>query len=407
MRKGIWTGLALLAGTGFGGEAFDSSKEKSLVRGNTDFALDLYARLREVPGNVFFSPYSISTALAMTYAGARGQTAAEMAEVLHFGLPQEALHPAFSRLRAQVEGDAGKERRELSVANRLWGQEGHPFLAPFLAVTRDCYRAPLAQVDFIEQAEAARQAINRWIEENTRNRIKDLIEPGLLGPDTRLVLTNAIYFKGDWAKPFKRQATHPGPFFTGCGREVKTPLMNQTGNFRYLKEEGFAALELPYKGDDLSMILFLPDRKEGLPAFERTFTASAALQATEKLRRQFSREIWITLPRFEMAYQCQLSEALIAMGMPRAFDPDRADLSGMTEAADLFVDAVIHKAFVKVDEEGSEAAAATAAALGTLSGDSPPTFRADHPFLFLIRDERTGSILFMGRVVDPSGQTLR
>ena len=285
------------------------------------FAADLYARLRSTEqGNLFFSPQSISTALAMTYAGARGQTAEEMARTLHFSLPQDRLPPAYAELLHTLRG-GGTQGYRLSIANRLWGQRGLSFLAPFVEVTRRDYGAELGLVDFASNAEGARGEINGWVAKETEQKIRDLIPAGVLGPDTRLVLANAIYFRGDWARQFEKSATREQPFHVTGGTTVAVPLMfsRTTVGFAAQPDAGFKVVELPYKGDDLS------------------------------------------------------------------------------------ISAVLHTARVDVDEQGTEAAAATGVAVGVraMRPEEPPTFRADHPFVFFIRHNPTGAILFLGRLTNP------
>jgi serpin B len=381
------------------------------VRDNTQAALDLYARLRDRDGNLFFAPYSLSTALAMTFAGARGETAEQMARTLHFTLPPPRLHPAFGELVKELGGSAPflarltgpKRGYRLSTANALWGQRGYRFEADFLRLTRDYYGAGLGVVDFQGAPEGARQAINAWAEKETQGRIKDLLPRDFLNSYTRLVLTNAVYFKGDWAGPFPKEATRAEPFHLGDGRDTRAALMHQTGEFGYHDGGTFKALELPYAGKQLSMVVLLPRRPEGLADLEKALTADTLAGVLAGLRQQ---TVEVTLPRFQAAGQFKLKEALSGMGMPAAFGP-RADFSGMIgRQPPVALGDVIHKAFVEVNEEGTEAAAATAVEAHTLA--SPTTvrpllvvFRADHPFVFLIRDNRTGTILFLGRLVNP------
>jgi len=361
-------------------------------------------KLRGQEGNLLLSPYSISTALAMTYAGAHGNTAAQMRDVLHFTLDDARLHAAFKQLiESTTPGDEGGY--QLSVANALWGQQGYeflPFLPKFLELTQTNYGAGLRQVDFAGAAETARQTINAWVEDETQQKIRDLIAPGVLGSMTRLVLTNAIYFKGDWASQFKESNTADAPFTLASGEETQVPMMHQTAHLRYMETEDFQALALPYVGEDLSRIVFLPRETNGLAAFEEGLTSERLSQWVGQL---YKREVQVSLPKFTMTSQFSLAQVLSEMGMADAFDPESADFSGMTGDRDLFVSAVIHKAFVDVNEEGTEAAAATAVVMRVTSAmPAPPVvFRADHPFLFLIRDNRSGSILFMGRVMNPRG----
>jgi len=387
-------------------DGMDSLWRVLVKSGNNAFALDLYGKLSEQEGNLFFSPYSISTALAMTYAGARGNTAAQMAEVMHFNLPQEWLHPAFGTLilylqvRQQQEGGY-----ELAVANALWGQKGYPWLNEFLELTRENYGAGLRlqEVDFAGDTEGARQTINDWVEEETREKILELLQEGDINVETALVLTNAIYFKGDWASRFKENRTRPGPFTLSDGSKVEVPMMHQTEEFGYMETDGLQALELPYAGEELSMLVLLPREIEGLAELEESLTV---VKLDEWLGALREREVDVYLPRFKMVSRFELSEVLKALGMTDAFDPQNADFTGMMAPRDiegpLWISMVIHKAFVDVNEEGTEAAAATAVIMQGLDGpEEPAIFRADHPFLFLIRDNASGSILFMGRVIDP------
>jgi serpin B len=396
----------------FGGDARAQDRKADVaaaVRGNTRAALDLYARLRDRDGNLFFAPYSLSAALAMTYAGARGETAEQMARTLHFTLPPGRLHPAFGELVREFNGSVpfltrltGPKRGcRLSTANALWGQRGYRLEADFLRLTRDHYGAGLGVVDFQGAPEGARQAINAWAEKETQGRIKDLLLKDFLKPSTRLVLTNAVYFKGDWARQFPKDATRPEAFHLGDGREVQTALMHQTGEFAYHDGGTFQALELPYAGKQVSMVVLLPGRPEGLADFEKTLTADTLAGVLAGLRRQ---NVEVTLPRFQTTAQFKLRETLSGMGMPAAFAPG-ADFSGMIgRQPPVALGDVVHQAFVEVNEEGTEAAAATAVDAYTLGSPTtvrPPVFRADHPFVFLIRDNRTGTILFLGRLVNP------
>jgi len=371
-----------------------------LAQDNNQFACNLYNHLRTQPGNLFFSPHSLSTALGMTFAGAKGETETEMAEVLHFKLPQNRLHTAFSALSTWLHG-ANRNGIEIRTANRLWGQKGDEFLPAYLKVTRELYGAELGLVDFVGEAEAARQAINTWVESQTNQKIQNLIPPGVLNALTRLVLTNAIYFKGDWASPFPERLTQDAPFHLSADKSVDVPMMFQKKSFRYAAVAEVQVLELPYAGNDLAMLVLLPEEVEGLAVLEEKLTPEALSRWASSLRKQ---EVRVYLPKFTMTSQFNLRSVLQEMGLASAFDPDRADFSGMTGTRELFISEVIHKAFVDVGEKGTEAAAATGVVIGVTSApiEEPPTFRADHPFLFLIRDTRTQSILFMGRVTDPS-----
>ena len=372
-----------------------------VVRGNTAFALSLYQRLSSTEGNLFLSPFSISTALAMTFAGARGNTAREMAAALHFSMEGEELHLAFAGLKGQLLEAEGQGGVRLKVANALWPQIGYPFLPEYLALLERCYGTTATPVDYARAAEEARQTINRWVERETEQKIKDLIPPGVLAPLTRLVLTNGIYFKGDWASQFRKGTTHDAPFHGTRGSSIKAPMMTQQHRFRYGEREGLQFIELPYAGKELSMIVLLPRRVEGLAELEQALTPEGLADWTGGLQEQ---EVVVFLPKFKVTSQFRVDTALRALGMVDAFSPGKADFSGMDGKPHwLYISAVLHKAFVDVNEEGTEAAAATGVVVSVTSARvQPPTFRADHPFLFLIRDNRTGSILFMGRVVDPT-----
>ena len=389
-----------------------------VVEGNNRFALKLYSELRTNEGNLFFSPYSISTALAMTYAGARGQTAAQMAEALDFPtvprgenkradtvLGRGRFHSAFGEIIKDLNTRGEKGGYELTVANALWGQKGYGFLQEFLELIKSNYDGGLSEVDFIRATEAARQTINAWVEKETKDKIKDLIKKGVLDSMTRLVLTNAIYFKGNWARQFKKEKTKEASFTLSSGEKVDVDMMNETAQFNYMETDSFQGLELPYVDDELSMIILLPKEIDGLGSFEETFTGKNLSEWLRKFRKQ---KVIISVPRFKMTSQFGLAEVLKSIGMAKAFSRD-ADFSGMNGKRDLFISAVIHKAFIDVNEEGTEAAAATAVVmrLTSVRPDRIPVFRADHPFLFLIRDNHSGSILFVGRMMTPSAPQRR
>jgi serpin B len=381
--------------------ATDSEK---LVQGNNTFAVELYSHLRNQSGNLFFSPASVSTALAMTYAGARGDTATQMANTLHYNLPPAQLHPAMGALLNSF--NAAHDGYQLHVANALWAQQGYSFLDAFLKLNKSNYGAGFHRVDFKGAAEATRQTINQWTEQQTENKIKDLLRPGVLKPDTRLVLTNAIYFKSAWQTTFKKSQTENENFYlSDQHKNVTAPLMHRTGRFNYYSGDTFQVLEIPYKNEELSLIVFLPNNHNGLADFERLLTASNMQQWLGQLSPV--PEVEVTIPKFKLAEQIDLAGTLSSMGMPLAFDNHAADFPAITGKPELFISAVIHKAFIDVNEDGTEAAAATAAVFGMLAvaprpHEQPIVFRADHPFLYLIRDNHSGSILFMGRVTDPT-----
>jgi len=417
-RYGFILVVTLVVAASCFGKETQSTREKiearTIVEGNNKFSLALYAKLREQEGNLFFSPYSISTALAMTYGGARGQTEAQMAEVLHFPIiisqgkelsstivpDRQQFASAFGKIVKDLNARGKKGSYELTIANALWGQKNYGFLEEFLQLVKTNYDGQLNEVDFVTAAEAARKTINSWVEKKTNEKIKDLIGPGVLDAMTRLVLTNAIYFKGNWQSQFKEDRTKPAPFTLLDGDKVEVPMMNQTAEFGYMETEDLQGLELPYVDKELSMIILLPKEIDGLSELEQTFTIENLSQWLGKLGL---REVIVSIPKFKMTSQFSLASVLKSMGMMDAFTPDVADFSGMNGKTDLFISAVIHKAYVDVNEEGTEAAAATGVTMRLTSvGPSQiPVFRADHPFLFLIRDNKTDSILFIGRVMNP------
>jgi len=388
-----------------------NSGMQTLVKGNTAFALDLYTQLKgeeerkHPPGppqgrNLFFSPYSISTALAMTYAGARGNTAKQMADVFHFTLEPEALCRALADLKAQLNAVQEKGYVRLNVANALWAQAGYPFLQEFLDLVIQHYKAKLGYANFADH-EAARQEINAWVEEQTNEEIKELIPQGLLDELTRLVLVNAIYFKGNWASQFDKDNTTNAEFWIAPDTAVNVPMMAQTEEFKYadIANDHVQILELPYVGEELSMIILLPTEKNGLAELENSLSMEKLNGWQASLWQQ---EVMVYIPRFKVSSGFNLNESLETMGMSDAFSETAADFSGMDGTQELSISAVIHKAFVEVNEEGTEAAAATAVVMAGRGIKRTPTFRADHPFIFLIRDNPSGSILFLGRVVDPT-----
>ncbi len=375
----------------------------SLVKGNTQFAFDLYGELKEKKGNLFFSPYSISTALAMTFAGARGNTEKQMADTLHFtALGQERVHPAYASLETHLNGIQKRGGIRLNVANALWPHKDAKFVPKFLDRIKTNYHLSIKEdhiLDYEKNTKGARKTINQWVEKETNQKITELIKPGILDTLTRLVLTNAIYFKGDWASQFDNRLTKDAPFTLSSGKTVETPMMYQKGKFWHGEADGLQVLELPYVGDDLSMIILLPEKKDGLSDLQERLT----LENTEKwLENLQNREVEVFLPTFKLTSQFRLDESLASMGMPDAFHEKKADFSGMDGQKDgLFIAAVLHKAYVDVNEEGTEAAAATAVVMQTRGMVMRTIFRADHPFLFLIRDKNSQTILFFGRVENP------
>ena len=382
-----------------------------LVAGNSEFAFDLYRILGDTDGNLFFSPYSISAALAMTYAGARNDTGRQMAETLGFTLPQSSLHPAFNALDLSLTARAVQDDDEgfrLNIANSVWGQQDYGFLSGYLDTLAVNYGAQVRPVDFRGDPEDARARINDWVSDETEARVKNLVPQGAITPLTRMMLANAIYFKAAWQHGFSERATTDRPFHLLDGSEVEVPMMRQQRKVRYARGDGYQAVELPYVGGEVAMTILLPDSGR-FSEFEKSLEHSTAKQVLTQLDSQLVR---LTMPKFETDSAFSLPETLAAMGMPDAFDGSAADFSGMDGRACrsggdicLFISDVRHKAFVSVDEAGTEAAAATAATVGVTSvvQDPPKPIElvVDRPFVFLIQDRDTGTILFLGRITHP------
>lgn len=367
------------------------------------FTFDLHRQFVGKPGNVFFSPLSIEAALGMTAAGAKGATLTQMRKAL--GLPADAAaaHAGFKALFASVNDEkapADKRGFELAVANAIWGSATYPWRKEFLGVVSDSYGGGLFHTDFAA-SEAARAKINSWVEGQTKERIKDLLPKGVLTPLTRMVLTNAIYFKGKWEQEFDKKQTKAGPFQLANGTKGEAQLMHKTLACAYAETDDVLAVELPYKGKDVAMLAILPRKTDGMPALEKAITG-AALDGVVKALRMEER-VQLTLPRFKMETSYDLAPPLKALGMTDAFDQAKADLTGMhTSSEVLYITAALHKAFCEVNEEGTEAAAATAVVVGTKSVPlRPKAFKADRPFLFVIRHNPTGTVLFAGKVEKP------
>lgn len=365
-----------------------------VVSGINRFAFDLYQRYREGEANVFFSPYSVATALAMTYEGAAGRTAEEMRQV--FGFPDgEVRRPGFLGLIGILNRSGDYE---LSTANALWPEEDFSFLEEYFQTVRSYYRGQAQPLDFRNDPEGSRLTINRWVEAETRDKIKDLIPEGFIGPLTRLVLTNAIYFRGEWSEQFDPGLTREDDFRRLDGSLVRVPMMRRIEDkFGYAEVDGVQALSLPYQGEELDMLVLLPEdgRME-------EWEAELDIAKIDLYRSQLTEQrVDLFLPRFKMETKYFMKDDLAEMGMPSAFG-DGADFSGITGSPDLFISSVIHQAFVEVNEEGTEAAAATGVIMIETALMDVPAFRADRPFFFLIQHRETGAILFMGRVGDPA-----
>lgn len=370
-------------------------------------AFDLYARARTTAGNLALSPISISSALTMTWAGARGETATQMQRVLHAsGEAGKAMDVAGKLLASFGTADS---KVTLRVANRPFGEKSYTFQKAYLKQTAAAFGAPLEGLDFTGAAEASRAHINAWVAKQTQDRIKELLPAGSLDAQTRLVLTNAIYFLGDWMSPFKKDSTGPAPFHTTASAMIDVPTMHQVANFRFAATDGVKVLEMPYMGGEVVMTFVLPDAPAGLEAVEQRLspaTLDGWLGAMQQVK------VIVALPKFEIdpAQSLSLADMLKDMGMPIAFDRNQADFTGIADppspADRLYISNVFHKAFVKLDEKGTEAAAATAVVMARAgampSQEQPSEFKADHPFLFLLRHVPSGAILFLGRVSDPT-----
>ncbi|MBX3221101.1 MAG: serpin family protein [Labilithrix sp.] len=381
---------------------------KRLATSANALGFDLWSRARASEaagaGNLAMSPASISVALAMTYGGAKGETAAQMKRVLHAEDDAGAWMASWGRLaRALAEPS---RPMTLRIANQLFGEKTYTFEPPYLDEVRAAFGAPLEAVDFKTAAEPSRARINAWVEERTEQRIKDLLPEKSLKPLTRLVLVNAIYFLGAWQSPFEAKRTRDEPFMTTPTSSKPVPTMHQVAHVRLAQADGVKVLELPYKGGAASLLVALPDRVDGLAALEASLS-NATLDGWT--RRLATENVHVALPRFEVnpAAPLSLAKELSALGMPLAFERKRADFTKIADPKDpderLNIDDVFHKAFVKLDEKGTEAAAATAVAMaaGGAAPAKPLEFKADHPFLFFIVDKASGLVLFMGRVTAP------
>ncbi len=380
-----------------------------LVEGNTAFALDFYHAVKDGQGNFIFSPHSISTAFVMTYAGARNNTEIQMARTLHFNLPGERLHAAFNALdlalnsRGKGEKDHVGTDFKLNIVNAAWTQEGYPFLQDFLDILAVHYGAGMYILNFVSDPEGSRQTINNWVAQKTEDKIKELLPSGSIDSITRLVLTNAIYFYGAWAVPFDEELTENGNFYLADGDVVSVPMMSFSQRTKGSETllavvlDGYTAVELPYKGKEISMLILVPDRGRFFE-FEQALDANLIDQTIESLT---SWNLRLEMPKFKYESEFQLKDTLSQQGMAEAFDPYNADFSGMTGTREFFIQEAYHKGFISVDEKGTEAAAATAVVIGYTSAPTSLTVTIDRPFLYLIRDVRTNAILFIGRVLNP------
>lgn len=379
----------------------------ALLASRVDFAVDLYHAVRGVSGragtDIFLSPHSISIALAMTYAGARAQTAAEMKKALGFELPDPRLHTGFAYLDLELarRGKGAKSRDgkpfRLDVANSIWGQTGSSFEAPFLDTLASHYGTGLNVVDFVQEPERSRVAINRWVEDKTERRIKDLVPENMVSSQTRIILVNAVYFDAGWASPFHPAQTKPAPFTKVDGSKVEVSMMNELSERPYVKADGYEAVEMPYDGKELSMLVIAPT-KGSFAAFEDSLTGSKVLDILASLE---TKTLHLFFPKLKTEAAFSLAEPLKALGMRRAFEPG-ADFSGMSASERLFVSDVVHKTFLEIDERGTVAAAATGVGMMNSSlPPPPPVMVVDRPFIAAIVDRPTKTLLFLGRILEP------
>lgn len=376
-----------------------------LVQGNSDFAMALYRQLRSGDGNLFFSPYSISLALAMTYAGAQGDTESQMAQALHFTLPQERLHPAMNSLDQTISSYAQKGANQdqgfqLNIANSIWGQQDFAFLPAYLDLLAQDYGAGMHLVDFVSAPEPSRQVINSWVERQTQSKITNLFPQGSIDDTTRLVLANAIYFKAAWQDAFDPLSTQAGTFYLVNGGTTSATMMSSSheASYLYAEGDGYQAVGLPYQGSQVMMVVVMPSAGK-LSDFENGLTEA---QLETVLNSMQDRPISLTMPKFKIESEFDLKSVLASLGMKDAFDT-HADFSGMDGKQDLYVSDVLHKAYVNVDEHGTEAAAATGVVMGLMAVPAQPLHvTIDHPFLFFLVDPQTKTILFMGRMMNPS-----
>lgn len=395
-------GILLVFATGLHIASAELSNDgKTLVKENTATAVELYQKLSPQEGNLFFSPYSLSVALSMTYGGARGDTQTQMAHALHFSLLSQLSTPPFAELDASLAEIQKDGNVTLGLANSIWPSTEYKLLETYTSLLKTSYGASVTPVDY-KKTEEARTTINRWVETKTQNKIKNLIRPNDLSIYTRLTLVNAIYFKGAWNKAFDPAKTHPVDFHVSPNVQVIAPMMELESEFAYAELDSLQALELPYKGEALSMLILLPKESVPISTVESQISVEKLAEWKAALARK---QVKVSLPKFTLTWgTVKLNDTLKAMGMTDAFELSKADFSGMSgNSRGLAIGAVLHKAFIDVSEEGTESAAATAVVMVRAAAmEAPiPSFKADRPFLFLIQDNRTGTILFMGRVTNP------
>ena len=386
--------------------AVPSGNLEKLVKGNTSFGINLFQAVKQGDENLIFSPYSISVALAMAQAGARAETLQQINDVLSFSLPFEDLHPAINALQLELNNrensdyEEDKKDFELNIVNSIWGEKTYTFMPEYLDLLAENYGAGLRLVDFMNQPDASRKEINQWVSDQTNDRIQDLLPENSITNLTRLVLTNAIYFKASWLHQFDPDMTQDGDFTLLNGEIVQVPMMRQTETFGYAREDAYQLISLPYEGNKLSMLIILQDDNN----FRQVEEAIREIDIPSLVRSVSYSQLDLRMPKFKIESSFGLVDHLDAMGVKDAFIPNVADFSGMDGTRDLYISAVQHKAFIEVDETGTEAAAATAVVVGfeSMPIDEPLKVNIDRPFIFIIVDNKTGSVLFLGRVINPA-----
>lgn len=374
----------------------EEGKLQDLADKNSQFAFELYHKISDSGNNLFYSPYSIQLALAMSYAGARGETAKQMEETLNFDLSKKDLHQTLNALDQSLTERGENENFTLNIANSFWGQENYHFREEYLDTLAKNYGAGIRLLNFREKPEPSRIRINDWVENKTENKIKKLLPSGSITPETRAVLTNAIYFNASWKNPFQKTNTENGEFSLLDGSKVSVPMMSQTTPYKYTEGTDYQAVKLPYYAD-VSMVVMMPSR-DSFHNFEENLSGDKVDEIVKDMKKK---EVSLKFPKFEYSSKMELSKVLTEMGMPKAFGSG-ADFSGMTGDKSLFISKILHKAYVSVDEKGTEAAAATAVVMPTSAPTNQVEMAVDHPFIFVIRDDKTGTILFVGRVLNPS-----
>lgn len=374
------------------------AQTSAVEEANNKFAIDLFHKIAEnETGNIFFSPVSITSAMGMTCVGAKDETQTQIEKVFHFPHDSKNFHSELGDIQKRYNSLSAKGV-EISMVNKLWAEKTYKINKPYIKQVKKNYSSSIELVDFIQQPESARSKINSYISDQTKNRINELLPVGSINSLARLVLTNAIYFKGDWQTQFVSKKTKEADFFISSEKKEPCQMMSTNGNFKLFEENDYQALELPYKGDNLSMLIILPTEGIDIKAFQKNLQYSTLKDIVAGLSKQ---EVWVLLPRFKSTTGYQLKPILTDMGMPIPFS-NEANFTKISSKNDLKIFDVYHKAFVEVNEKGTEAAAATAVVIGVKSVMRSFKFEANRPFIYVIRDTKTGIVLFMGRLSNPS-----